>query len=82
MKTTKHQAVSSHASRVRKIARTLCVPRVVDFLQYLHRVGAPATLLAVPQYVPLGLHVPVDETANRGPERLLLVRTCTARVRS
>ena len=49
---------------------------MVHFLQNLHSIGPPASQLTVPEEQTLGLNVPMDETANGGPERLLLVRAC------
>lgn len=56
--------------------RTFGLPRLVHLLENLHCVWTAATNFAVPQQQAFGLNVPMDETANSGPERLLLVRAC------
>ena len=53
--------------------RTFGLPVVVDLLENLHRVRTPAAHFRVPEEEPLGFYVPVDETADRRAERLLLV---------
>lgn len=67
VRTTAREAHGEAASR------TFGLPVVVDLLENLHRVRAPAAHFRVPEEEPLGLDVPVDETADRRAERLLLV---------
>ena len=70
VRTTAREAHGEAASR------TFGLPVVVDLLENLHRVRAPAAHFRVPEEEPLGLDVPVDETADRRAERLLLVGAC------
>jgi hypothetical protein len=70
--------MSDRHQRFTKQELTFSLPRLVNLLQNLHGVRTTAANLTVPKEETLGLNVPVDEAADRGPEGLLLVRSCHA----
>ena len=54
---------------------TFRVPRVVYFLEELYGIRATATNLTVPKQQTLRFNVTMNESANGGPEGLLLIRS-------
>lgn len=74
MKTTGTERSKSMQLRI-VIGLTVGFPRVIHLLQDLPGVRPSSTDLAVPQQVALRLDVATNQTADRGTEGLLLVRT-------